>query len=162
MFAHIETSGEVEWRAPELLAGDSMAVGWHKPADVFAFGILAVEVLTGEVPFEGMSERRVISSILGGEMPKVPENAAGNLITECWRKDFLRRPEIEEVVKRLKEWVTEGLPTSSQDPTTHQQIVESREKSRSFLMRSYHGVITRCMALQGRSSSAKRKVDNKL
>lgn len=43
--------GTVQWMAPEVLANQRYA----EPADVYSFGTIVWEMLTGECPYEGMS-----------------------------------------------------------------------------------------------------------
>jgi hypothetical protein len=84
-----------------------------KPADVFAFGMLAVEVFTGRIPLEERGEEAVVLYILQGGRPKVPHNAqelgltAGiwKLLEACWRQSPRKRPTMREVVKRWQKVV---------------------------------------------------------
>ena len=85
-----------------------------KPADVFSFGMLAMEIFTGQIPFvEQENATEVVFQILRGDRPKMPKNAREvgltveiwNLIESCWRQDPKRRPTIEEIVARLQELV---------------------------------------------------------
>ena len=88
-----------------------------KPADVFAFGMLAVEIFTGQIPFvEQENAVIVVFQILRGDRPKMPENThevgltveIWNLIESCWRQDPKKRPTIEEIVARLQELVNKN------------------------------------------------------
>ena len=90
-----------------------MAVAESKAADLFAFGMLAVEVFTGRLPFEGQENEAVVFLILGGVRPKMPENAQEvglsvemwELFESCWRQNPKKRPTMEEVVMRLRKFV---------------------------------------------------------
>ena len=56
-----------------------------KVADLFAFGMLAVEIFTGEVPFVGQGDEVVVFQILKGGRPKMPENSQEvGLTVEMW------------------------------------------------------------------------------
>jgi hypothetical protein len=78
-----------------------------KPADIFAFAMLAVEVFTGKVPFEGQGNPQAVTRIFKGERPGFPQNAKGvgltlpmwEFLQRCWHADPMMRPEIEEVVR---------------------------------------------------------------
>lgn len=93
--------------------GKVAAVRESKAADMFAFGMLAVEVFTGNVPFVEQSNQEVVFQILGGVRPGMPENAKEvgltaqmwKLITSCWQENPKKRPTIGEVVVRLREFV---------------------------------------------------------
>ena len=66
-----------------------------KRADVFVFGMLAIEVFTGKLPFEGYSGSETASRIRRGERPEFPQNADDfgltvhmrELILRCWHRD---------------------------------------------------------------------------
>ena len=90
-----------------------MLVVESKPADVFAFAMLAVEVFTGKIPFEGQKNEPVALSILQGSRPKMPEDAQTvgltgeiwKLLKSCWQQDPKKRPTMEEVVRRWQKFV---------------------------------------------------------
>jgi hypothetical protein len=91
----------------------SVAARESKAADVFAFGMLAVEIFTGEIPFVEQENVAVVFQILRGDRPEMPENAQEvgltveiwKLIESCWRQNPKKRPTIKEVVVRLQELV---------------------------------------------------------
>ena len=84
-----------------------------KAADVFAFGMLAVEIFTGKIPFAGRENEAVVFQILGGVRPDMPEDAQEVGLTveiwefmeSCWRQNPKKRPTIGEVVVRWREFV---------------------------------------------------------
>ena len=98
-----------------------MPVVESKAADVFAFGMLAVEVFTGKIPFENLENEAAALRILKGGRPEMPENAEAigltveiwNLLKSCWHQNPKRRPTIEEVVRRWRKFVEDdGYLTS--------------------------------------------------
>ncbi|KAF9647767.1 kinase-like protein [Thelephora ganbajun] len=101
------TVGNSRWLAPEIIDPPSDIVFESKPADIFAFGMLAIEVFTGEPPFQGCSSSRAARLILKGDRPELPQNAEGvgltvqvwELLQKCWHPDPARRPTIDEVVR---------------------------------------------------------------
>jgi hypothetical protein len=84
-----------------------------KVADMFAFGMLAVEVFTGQVPLVEHENGAVVLQILRGVRPKIPENAQEvrltaemwKLIASCWQQNPKKRPTIGEVVVKWREFV---------------------------------------------------------
>jgi Protein kinase domain len=104
--------GNTGWIAPEMIKPvHSQAPVESKPADIFAFGILAVGVYTGEPPFDGQeSGTKIALRILEGERPRFPQNpeAVGftpqikAIIQDCWRVDPAERLTVEEVVANLE------------------------------------------------------------
>lgn len=102
------TAGNSRWLAPEIILPDTTGVPVEsKAADIFAFGMLVAEVLTGKPSFEGYHEPEVMSSILKGDRPELPQNAGDlgltvpmwGFIQMCWDQNPTKRPEIDEVVK---------------------------------------------------------------
>jgi hypothetical protein len=97
-----------KWLAPEL---DSIKKGRKifesTMADVFAFGMLAVEVLTGNVPLN-RPEEDVVHLTQSGTRPETEgglTNVQQNIIRRCWNNDGSKRPTMEDVVANWKEAV---------------------------------------------------------
>jgi len=90
-----------------------MPVMESKAADIFAFGMLAVEVFTGKVPFEGQKNEAVVLHISRGGRPEMPGIAQvvgltgemWKLLESCWQQNPKKRPTMEEVVRRLQGFV---------------------------------------------------------
>ena len=112
-----EAVGTSRWLAPEIInpSADSngVLVVESKPADVFAFAMLVVEIFTGKIPFEELKNEAVVPWVLGGGRPKMPESAWAvgltdeiwGLLTSCWQQDPERRPTMNEVVGRWRKFV---------------------------------------------------------
>ena len=91
-----------------------MPVMETKAADVFAFGMLAVEVFTGEVPFGDQRWNEAVAlHISRGGRPKIPGNAHAvgltvemwELLESCWQQDPEERPTMGEVVSIWRKFV---------------------------------------------------------
>ena len=84
-----------------------------KPADVFAFAMVVVEVFTGKLPFEGQKDEAVLLRILEGGRPEMPRNAQvvgfteemWKLLEACWQQNPKKRPTMKEVVRRWRKFV---------------------------------------------------------
>ena len=96
--------------APEQAAGDPNVD--HR-ADIYAFGCLAYELLTGETPFHGRPMQQVLAAHFAETAPAVtakrvdtPPGLAG-LIAQCLEKDPGKRPQSgSELVLRLEDLTT--------------------------------------------------------
>ncbi|KDQ09602.1 hypothetical protein BOTBODRAFT_521874 [Botryobasidium botryosum FD-172 SS1] len=97
------------WGAPEVLLNE----GSHRtPAsDIFSLGRLKVELLTGDVPFPGLTDYDIIQCLGTGHYDRPTDSDAiacglddemWALILECWDLDPLERPSASQVVDRLR------------------------------------------------------------
>ena len=112
--------GTSRWLAPEIInptrKGNSPPVMESKPADVFAFGMFAVEVFTGKIPFEEQKNEAVVLRISRGGRPEMPGNAQDvglttevwKLLESCWQQNPKKRPTMDEVVRRWEKFVDHG------------------------------------------------------
>ncbi|GBG60880.1 hypothetical protein CBR_g16001 [Chara braunii] len=90
------------WMAPELIG--------HRPhdhkVDVYSFGIIMWELLTGLIPFDGLPTVQAAVSIVNkNTRPELPDACPASLramITECWSPDPEKRPEFSSVVRTLE------------------------------------------------------------
>jgi serine/threonine protein kinase len=100
--------------APELIA-PSMFGGLSarptKPADIYALGMVILEVFTGALPFseKGWVIPEITYRVVNGEQPTKPDDAeqigfggrTWELVEECWMQQPTRRPKIEQVLAHL-------------------------------------------------------------
>ncbi len=95
--------GTTTYRAPEMGSND---LPLHEPdkADVYSFGIMCSEILSGKDPFEGVEKSKIENKVKEGVRPKLPTNFNGlvSLINECWRLDACNRPSFQAICERLK------------------------------------------------------------
>ena len=97
--------GTPAYMAPEQVSGDSNAD--HR-ADIYSFGALAYEVLTGHPPFAGLTSRAVLTAHLADvpvdiatHRPSIPPDLA-QLVMRCLRKDPADRwQSSEELLQQL-------------------------------------------------------------
>ncbi|XP_052133766.1 uncharacterized protein LOC127752443 isoform X2 [Oryza glaberrima] len=96
--------GTLPWMAPELLNGSSNKVS--EKVDVFSFGIVMWEILTGEEPYANMHYGTIIGGIVNNTLrPPVPASCDPEwrrLMEQCWAPDPSQRPAFTEIAGRLR------------------------------------------------------------
>ncbi|KAJ7526289.1 hypothetical protein O6H91_16G000700 [Diphasiastrum complanatum] len=100
--------GTLPWMAPELLNGNSSMV--TEKVDIFSFGIVMWELLTGEEPYANMHHGEIIGGIVNDNLrPPIPnwcDPAWKSLMERCWAADYANRPSFSEVVNELRTMTT--------------------------------------------------------
>ncbi|KAK1399992.1 hypothetical protein POM88_009855 [Heracleum sosnowskyi] len=95
--------GTIPWMAPELLSCKSLVT---EKVDVFSFGIVMWELLTGEEPYSSMRSHEIIAGIIKGTLrPETPawcDPAWRLLMEKCWSTDPANRPTFSEIAKELR------------------------------------------------------------
>ncbi|KAF9686222.1 hypothetical protein SADUNF_Sadunf03G0136200 [Salix dunnii] len=96
--------GTLPWMAPELLDGNNNRVS--EKVDVFSFGIVIWEILTGEEPYANMQFGAIIGGIVSNTLrPPLPEHCDSGwrtLMEECWASHPKARPSFTEITDRLR------------------------------------------------------------
>ncbi|KAF9646166.1 kinase-like protein [Thelephora ganbajun] len=146
-------AGSSRWLAPEIIdpprKTGSKPLAASKPADVFAFAMLAVEVFTGNVPFGNMRNELAVIHIAHGKRPTKPQAVEQlgltaemwKFIEKCWNANANKRPTIDEVVGTWEGFVNgdNNRSSISKAPGRHSPLVEPhtthKEKHGGFLMR---------------------------
>ena len=95
------------WFAPELLT-ESGPVSTH--SDVWSFGMVCLEILSGDVPFADIKRDIAPREIDNGVLPKHPGRLATlhglsdtiwQVLQKCWEREPPMRPSITEVKNSL-------------------------------------------------------------
>ncbi|KAL1532762.1 CBL-interacting serine/threonine-protein kinase 20-like [Salvia divinorum] len=97
------------WLAPEVLAehGGKCKGNYSEKADVYSFGMLCFELLTGKVPFEDghLQGEQMLRNIRAGERPLFsypsPKYLA-NLTKKCWQTNPSLRPSFSSICRILR------------------------------------------------------------
>ncbi|KAL2911371.1 U1 snRNP protein [Polyrhizophydium stewartii] len=90
-------------------------------ADVFAFAMLAAEVLSGDVPMRtAVREIKAMERIARGRRPQLPHGTPvwlAALLARCWDEDPAARPQWSEISQTLGGWeVLVGLDPMATEP----------------------------------------------
>lgn len=94
--------GTSQWMAPEVLISQK----YDEKADVYSYGIILWEMLTGDVPYRGLRDIQIAMSVVNqNNRPKIPKNCPHNLekfIRICWDSDPSKRPDFNTIVRALE------------------------------------------------------------
>ncbi|RHZ67407.1 hypothetical protein Glove_301g20 [Diversispora epigaea] len=89
--------GVLPYIAPEVLSGEE----YTKAADVYSFGIVAYEIITGFAPYHDIPhDIDLARQICNGLRPKIPfhiPKLITRLIMRCWDAQVTHRPTFEEL-----------------------------------------------------------------
>ncbi|XP_072977427.1 uncharacterized protein [Typha angustifolia] len=96
--------GTLPWMAPELLSGKSNMVS--EKIDVYSFGIVMWELLTGEEPYADMRCASIIGGIVNNTLrPQVPtwcDPEWKSLMESCWSSEPSERPSFSDISQKLR------------------------------------------------------------
>ncbi|EAX95412.1 TKL family protein kinase [Trichomonas vaginalis G3] len=94
--------GTSQWMAPEVL----MSQNFDEKSDVYSYGIILWEMLTGDVPYRGLRDIQVAMTVINqNNRPKIPKSCPQNLakfIRLCWHSDPHKRPDFTTIVQTLE------------------------------------------------------------
>ena len=95
----------IEWYAPELLAGEAGVTDDLRACDVYAFGLVLYSIMTRQ-PLFSITNEMVLGYLIAKEglVPVVPDYIPASLIaimTQCWQFIPSKRPPIRQVYQEL-------------------------------------------------------------
>ncbi|XP_051132708.1 serine/threonine-protein kinase STY46-like [Andrographis paniculata] len=99
-------TGTYRWMAPEVIEHKSYD---HK-ADVFSFGVVIWELLTGKLPYDNMTPlQAAVGVVQKGLRPSIPKNThpqLSELLEKCWQQDPTLRPDFSEITEILQKIIS--------------------------------------------------------
>ncbi|KAA8522921.1 hypothetical protein F0562_009344 [Nyssa sinensis] len=116
--------GTLPWMAPELLNGSSSLVS--EKVDVFSFGIVMWELLTGDEPYADLHYGAIIGGIVSNTLrPPVPESCNPewrSLMERCWSSEPSERPCFTMIANQLRSMAAKIPPKGqNQQPLPSKQ-----------------------------------------
>ena len=90
-------AGTPSYMAPEVLASSTIC----KASDVYSFGILLYELVTGEKPYPNYSSKDIMYEVvhykLRPQIIVILPRPLIHLITQCWQQEPAKRPSFADI-----------------------------------------------------------------
>ncbi|RIA91065.1 kinase-like domain-containing protein [Glomus cerebriforme] len=101
--------GNLPYIAPEVIVGKEYTF----KSDIYSFGILMWEISSGQTPFNNYEHNYDLAiKIVNGMRPEIVSTIPldyENLMKQCWDANPLNRPNINDVVSKIKKMWKESL-----------------------------------------------------
>ncbi|KAL8617657.1 hypothetical protein ACOMHN_047903 [Nucella lapillus] len=111
----MSTAGTYAWMAPEVIKFSSFS----KSSDVWSYGVVLWELLTGETPYKGIDALGVAYGVAINKLtlpiPSTCPHLFTQLLSDCWHQEPHGRPSFRSILKRLEEIATSPFVTTPQD-----------------------------------------------
>ncbi|KAK4313274.1 hypothetical protein Pmani_015358 [Petrolisthes manimaculis] len=99
----MSAAGTYAWMAPEVIKTST----YSKASDVWSYGVLLWELLTGESPYKGIDTMAIAYSVAMNKLrlhiPSTVPMSWRKLMEGCWEVDPHTRPTFEVILARLDE-----------------------------------------------------------
>ncbi|KAK9085309.1 hypothetical protein Sjap_025720 [Stephania japonica] len=129
-----EDPGTYRWMAPEMIKHKHKHYG--RKVDVYSFGLLLWEMLSGTIPYEDMTPIQAAYAVVNKNMrPVVPADCPSplrTLVEQCWSLNPEKRPEFWQIVKMLEQFESS---LASDGTLNHVQNLLCHDHKKSLLHR---------------------------
>ncbi|XP_068607734.1 mitogen-activated protein kinase kinase kinase 9 [Brachionichthys hirsutus] len=97
----MSAAGTYAWMAPEVIRSSTFSKG----SDIWSYGVVLWELLTGEVPFRGIDGLAVAYGVamnkLALPIPSTCPEPFARLMEDCWSPDSHSRPQFTAILDQL-------------------------------------------------------------
>ncbi|RHZ73222.1 hypothetical protein Glove_232g212 [Diversispora epigaea] len=125
--------GVLPYIAPEVLSGDEE---YTKAADVYSYGIIAYEVVTGFPPYPNIPhDKDLAMKICNGLRPKIPfhiPKLITKMIMRCWDARIALRPTFKELRDEWSKYRNEYEDYLKKERNKNSEILIQIKKAKEF------------------------------
>ncbi|XP_055841362.1 uncharacterized protein LOC129908691 isoform X3 [Episyrphus balteatus] len=111
----MSAAGTYAWMPPEVISRGT----YSKSSDVWSYGVLLWELITGETPYKGFDSLSVAYGVavntLALPIPKTCPEAWGKLMKSCWENDPHKRPGFMDILMKLEDIARSGFTQTPQE-----------------------------------------------
>ncbi|XP_041352732.1 mitogen-activated protein kinase kinase kinase 11-like isoform X2 [Gigantopelta aegis] len=111
----MSAAGTYAWMAPEVIKSSRFS----KFSDVWSYGVVLWELLTGETPYKGIDALGVAYGVAVNKLtlpiPSTCPSLFSQLMTDCWNQECHERPTFLEILERLDEIAQSSFMNTPQD-----------------------------------------------
>ncbi|XP_071354578.1 mitogen-activated protein kinase kinase kinase 9 [Trachinotus anak] len=166
----MSAAGTYAWMAPEVIRSSTFSKG----SDVWSYGVLLWELLTGEVPFRGIDGLAVAYGVamnkLALPIPSTCPEPFARLMEDCWSSDPHSRPQFTSVLDHLTtieesgffEMPAESFHSLQDDWKLEIQEMFDQLRTKEKELRSWEEELTRAALQQKCQEEALRRREQEL
>ncbi|XP_075233951.1 mitogen-activated protein kinase kinase kinase 11-like isoform X1 [Lycorma delicatula] len=131
----MSAAGTYAWMAPEVIKTSTFS----KASDVWSYGVLLWELLTGETPYKDINALTVAYGVAVNKLtlpiPRTCPVAWRELMEDCWNSDPHRRPPFEHILAAL-----DDIVHSAFTQTPHESFHTMQDDWRHEIEEVLHGL----------------------
>ncbi|MFT7801742.1 mitogen-activated protein kinase kinase kinase 9-like [Arapaima gigas] len=166
----MSAAGTYAWMAPEVIRSSTFSKG----SDVWSYGVLLWELLTGEVPFRGIDGLAVAYGVamnkLALPIPSTCPEPFARLMEDCWNPDPHTRPSFTTILDQLTaieesgffEMPAESFHSLQDDWKLEVQEMFDQLRAKEKELRSWEEELSRAALQQKSQEEALRRREQEL
>ncbi|CAF0858727.1 unnamed protein product [Didymodactylos carnosus] len=114
--SNMSAAGTYAWMSPECIRASE----YSTKSDVWSFGVVVWECLTGEIPYRGFDQLQIAFGIAMNKytlpIPTTCPDSFAQLITNCWQKKVDDRPSFSKILDQLNN-IEDETSSAEMSPT---------------------------------------------